>query len=109
MVRHALLIVTLVVATAGSALAQPQVVILTPPAAATTPLEIAGYAYDPRATVDSGIAQLEIWAFKDAKPPGKKLGVATLGFDRIDFARFLGLPANFNNMGFALTISGGRV
>ncbi len=57
-VRH-LGLVAVLVATAGSALAQPQAIILTPPAAATTPFEVAGYAYDPRATVDPGIAELQ--------------------------------------------------
>ena len=95
MALRALLISSvMLVGVCAPALAQVQIGILTPAAAVTDgPMLISGYAYDPRATVSAGVQQVEVWAFRDALPPGIFLGIATLGQDRTDFARAFGLPS----------------
>jgi hypothetical protein len=95
----------------ASVQAQPRVEILTPAAAVSgeVPMVVAGWAYDPRAPLDPGIADVTVYAYPNAQPPGILLGHATLGLDRADFARSFGLASNFNTMGYALTVPVGML
>jgi hypothetical protein len=105
MCRRVLLLCATLCALSWPVFAQPQAEILTPaPAVNAGPMLVTGYAYDSLARNSPGIRSVSVWAFPNAQPPGIYLGEAVLGDDRTDFARAFGLPANFNTMGYSLTV-----
>jgi hypothetical protein len=91
--------------TASAGSAQPRVTIDAPVVSRVDPILISGYAYDPRATLEPGIAELQVWAFPKPDAEGVFLGNATLGLDRSQVAADLKLPVNFAAMGYELAVS----
>ncbi|HLI27088.1 MAG TPA: hypothetical protein VKZ60_08465 [Chloroflexota bacterium] len=75
-----------------------------PNTAASTTLEVAGYAYDPTATDGTGIDAVHIYL--DGEPGERMarfLGEASYGLRRPDIAQQLGDP-RFTNVGFSLLV-----
>jgi hypothetical protein len=76
----------------------------------TTPFQVWGWAIDPRATIGTGVDQVNVWAVRKGASANAQaatpvlLGTATYGLDRPDIRRALG--DRFAPSGYAFTVRG---